>query len=73
MLFFDAVVRANAVSAGDHCGEVLAKASRLLYETTTAERYTTVFYGVYDPEGRILVCDSVRPCELSRGWIAGLR
>jgi len=49
-----AVVRANAVSAGDRCGEVLAKASHLLYETTTAERYATVFYGVYDPAGRTL-------------------
>ena len=49
-----AVVRANAVSAGDRCGEVLAKASHLLYETTTAERYATVFYGVYDPAARLL-------------------
>ena len=49
-----AVVRANAVGAGDRCGEVLAKASHLLYETTTAERYATVFYGVYDPAARIL-------------------
>jgi len=30
-------VRANACGAGDRCGEVLAKASHLLYETTTAE------------------------------------
>jgi phosphoserine phosphatase RsbU/P len=49
-----AVVRANAVSAGDRCGEVLAKASSLLFETTTAERYATVFYGVYDARSRIL-------------------
>src|ERR1035438_10549199 len=49
-----AVVRANAVGAGYRCGEVLAKASHLLYETTTAERYATVFYGVYDPAARIL-------------------
>jgi phosphoserine phosphatase RsbU/P len=49
-----AAVRANAVSAGDRCGEVLAKASHLLYETTTAERFATVFYGVYDPAARIL-------------------
>jgi hypothetical protein len=44
-----AAVRANAVGAGDCCGEVLAKANALLFETTTAERYATVFYGVYDP------------------------
>jgi len=49
-----AVVRANAVSAGDRCGEVLRKASSLLYETTTAERFATVFYGVYHAPSRTL-------------------
>ena len=49
-----AAVRAHAASAGDRCGEVLSKASRLLYETTTAERFATVFYGVYDPEAGVL-------------------
>ncbi len=49
-----AVVRADAVSAGDHCGEVLAKANSMLFETTTAERFATVFYGVYDARSRIL-------------------
>jgi serine phosphatase RsbU (regulator of sigma subunit) len=44
-----AVVRANAPGAGSRCGEVLAKASHLLFETTTAERFATVFYGVYEP------------------------
>jgi phosphoserine phosphatase RsbU/P len=44
-----AAVRANALSAGARCGEVLAKASHLLFETTTAERFATVFYGVYEP------------------------
>jgi serine phosphatase RsbU (regulator of sigma subunit) len=49
-----AAVRANAAGAGDRCGEVLAKASALLFETTTAERFATVFYGVYNPAARSL-------------------
>jgi sigma-B regulation protein RsbU (phosphoserine phosphatase) len=49
-----AVVRADAPSAGDRCGELLAKASTVLFETTTPERYATVFYGVYDPATRVL-------------------
>jgi sigma-B regulation protein RsbU (phosphoserine phosphatase) len=57
-----AAVRANAVSAGDRCGEVLAKASHLLFETTTAERYATVFYGVYDPATRILTYANAGHC-----------
>ena len=34
-------VRANAPAAGVRCGEVLAKANGLLFETTTAERYAS--------------------------------
>jgi serine phosphatase RsbU (regulator of sigma subunit) len=48
-----AVVRANAAEAGKRCGELLAKASRVLFETTTPERYATVFYGVYDAPSRV--------------------
>jgi phosphoserine phosphatase RsbU/P len=56
-----AAVRANA-NAGDGCGEVLAKASRLLYETTTAERYATVFYAVYDPTAQVLIYANAGHC-----------
>jgi sigma-B regulation protein RsbU (phosphoserine phosphatase) len=49
-----AVVRASANTAGNRCGEVLSRASNLLFETTTAERFATVFYGVYDPSTRVL-------------------
>jgi sigma-B regulation protein RsbU (phosphoserine phosphatase) len=49
-----AMVRTNAAGAGDRCGELLAKASSLLFETTTAERFATVFYGVYDGPTRTL-------------------
>jgi len=49
-----ASVRANAVSACDGCGEVLAKAGHLLFKTGTPERYATVFYGVWDAAARTL-------------------
>jgi len=49
-----AAVRANAAGAGMGCGEVIAKASHLLYETSEANRFATVFYGVYDPATRLL-------------------
>jgi serine phosphatase RsbU (regulator of sigma subunit) len=49
-----ASVRANAPAARDRCGEVLAKANTRLFETTTAERFATVFYGVYDARTRML-------------------
>jgi sigma-B regulation protein RsbU (phosphoserine phosphatase) len=42
-------IRAYAPAAGGNCGEVLAKANRLLFETTSPDKYATVFYGVYDP------------------------
>ena len=32
-----------------NCGEVLARANQLLFETTAPDKYATVFYGVYDP------------------------
>jgi phosphoserine phosphatase RsbU/P len=48
-----AAIRGNA-SANSGCGEVLAKASHVLYETTTAERFATAFYGEYDSASRIL-------------------
>jgi sigma-B regulation protein RsbU (phosphoserine phosphatase) len=49
-----AAVRAHAPAAQERCAEVLAKANTLLYETSTADRYATVFYGVYDAPRRLL-------------------
>jgi sigma-B regulation protein RsbU (phosphoserine phosphatase) len=57
-----AAVRANAPSAGVRCGEVLAQANALLSETTTAERYATVFYGAYDPASRMLTYANAGHC-----------
>ena len=44
-----AFVRAFAPALSSRCGEVLRRVNRLLFDTTTAERYATVFYSVYDP------------------------
>jgi sigma-B regulation protein RsbU (phosphoserine phosphatase) len=49
-----ASVRANAPAAGEHCGGVLAKANMLLFETTSSDRFATVFYGVYDTTNRTM-------------------
>ena len=49
-----AAVRAQASSASDRCGELLAKASCALFETTMADRFATVFYTVYDSVSRTL-------------------
>ena len=37
-----------------NCGEVLARANRMLFEATAPEKYATVFYCVYDPGTRTL-------------------
>jgi len=47
-------VRTHAPAADRDCGEVLARVNRLFFETTAAHKFATVFYGVYDPETRIL-------------------
>jgi sigma-B regulation protein RsbU (phosphoserine phosphatase) len=57
-----AVLRASAPGAGVRCGEVLAKANGLLFETTAAERYATVFYGAYDPASRMLTYANAGHC-----------
>jgi serine phosphatase RsbU (regulator of sigma subunit) len=41
-----AAVRAYAPAAERNCGEVLANVNRLLFDTTSAERFVTVFYAV---------------------------
>jgi sigma-B regulation protein RsbU (phosphoserine phosphatase) len=56
-----AAIRGNA-SANSGCGQVLAKASQVLYETTTAERFATAFYGEYDSASRILTYANAGHC-----------
>jgi sigma-B regulation protein RsbU (phosphoserine phosphatase) len=57
-----AAVRANAHGAGVRCGEVLAKANALLFDTSTADRFATVFYGVYDSATRMLTYANAGHC-----------
>jgi sigma-B regulation protein RsbU (phosphoserine phosphatase) len=57
-----AAVRAYAPAAERNCGEVLAKVNRLLFETTAAERFITVFYAVYDPGDRTLTWANAGHC-----------
>ena len=49
-----AAVRAHAPAAGERCGELIAKISGVLFETTTLERFATVFHAVYDASTRML-------------------
>jgi sigma-B regulation protein RsbU (phosphoserine phosphatase) len=49
-----AAVRAYARSPGCRCGNLLARANHLLFETTGPERYATVFFAIYDPFARTL-------------------
>src|ERR1051325_7072684 len=47
-------LRAFAPLAPAHPAEVLQRVNRLLFQTTSPERYATVFYGVIDPAARTL-------------------
>ncbi|MBZ5625363.1 MAG: SpoIIE family protein phosphatase [Acidobacteriia bacterium] len=49
-----AAVRAHVSAAGDRSGEVIAQVNGWLFDTTTPDRYATVFYGVYDAATRML-------------------
>jgi sigma-B regulation protein RsbU (phosphoserine phosphatase) len=49
-----AAFRAGATLPNVRSGEVLAGVNTLLYESTSADRYATAFYGVYDPDTRTL-------------------
>jgi len=49
-----AAVRAHARASGAQCGDVMAKANRLLFDTSPPDRFATVFYGVYDGATRVL-------------------
>jgi sigma-B regulation protein RsbU (phosphoserine phosphatase) len=57
-----AAVRAYAPTADRRCGDVVSQVSRLLYETTSAERFVTLFYAVYDPIDRSLTWSNAGHC-----------
>jgi sigma-B regulation protein RsbU (phosphoserine phosphatase) len=58
-----AAVRTNVRSGEADCGKVLAKANRLLFETTAPERFATVFYAVYDGATRKLTYANAGHCS----------
>jgi serine phosphatase RsbU (regulator of sigma subunit) len=49
-----AAVRTHVRDPGAGCGEMLAKVNTLLYESTDAAMFATVFYGVYEGRSRLL-------------------
>jgi phosphoserine phosphatase RsbU/P len=57
-----AAVRAYAPGADRNCGEVLVKVNRLLYDTTSSDRFVTIFYAVYDPLDRTLTWANAGHC-----------
>jgi sigma-B regulation protein RsbU (phosphoserine phosphatase) len=57
-----AAVWTNVRSGEADCGKVLAKANRLLFETTAPERFATVFYAVYDATTRKLTYANAGHC-----------
>ena len=57
-----AAVRAYGPSADRNAGEVLANVNRLLFETTSTDRFVTIFYGVYDPADRTLTWANAGHC-----------
>ena len=57
-----ATMRAHAAAADASCGEALARLNRLLFDSTTDDRFVTVFYGVYDPETRTLTYANAGHC-----------
>ncbi|HET9218155.1 MAG TPA: SpoIIE family protein phosphatase [Terriglobia bacterium] len=58
-----AAVRAYAPAADRNAGEVLANVNRLLFDTTSTDRFATVFYGVYDPADRTLTWANAGHCS----------
>jgi phosphoserine phosphatase RsbU/P len=57
-----AAVRTNVRSGETGCGKLLARANRLLFETTAPERFATVFYAVYDHATRRLTYANAGHC-----------
>jgi len=55
-------LRAFAPLAPSHPGEVVKRVNRLLFQTTSSERYATVFYGIIDPAARTLTYANAGHC-----------
>lgn len=61
-------LRAFAPLAPSHPGEVLKRVNRLLFQTTSPERYATVFYGIIDAAARTLTYANAGHCP---PWLIG--
>jgi len=57
-----ATVRAYAPAADRNCGELLAQVNQTLFATTTAERFVTMFYAVFDPSDSTLTYTNAGHC-----------
>jgi sigma-B regulation protein RsbU (phosphoserine phosphatase) len=57
-----AAVRAHAPAADRNCGALITEVNRLLFETTSSERFVTMFYAVYDPSDRTLTWSNAGHC-----------
>lgn len=57
-----ATVRAYAPGAERNCGKLLSEVNRVLFETTSAERFVTMFYAVYDPSDSTLTYTNAGHC-----------
>ena len=57
-----AAVRAYAPPSGSRCGELIAAVNRQLYDTTSEDRFVTMFYAVFDPHERTLTFANAGHC-----------
>jgi len=57
-----AAVRAYAPASGSRCGELIAAVNRQLYDTTSEDRFVTMFYAVFNPHGRTLTFANAGHC-----------
>ncbi len=57
-----ATVRAYAPTAERSCGSLLGEVNRILFATTSADRFVTIFYGVYDPSDSTLTYANAGHC-----------
>jgi len=55
-------LRAFAPVASSRPGELLKRINRLLFQTTSPERYATVFYGIFDPATHVLTYANAGHC-----------
>jgi phosphoserine phosphatase RsbU/P len=55
-------LRAFAPSSSSRSGDVLKRVNRIMYDTTSPERYATAFYGVFDPATQVLTYANAGHC-----------